>query len=111
VFRNIVDIGFNRMDLLLPMRNWDSHDEGFSIRCGLYLVEAFRSYLELADPEVDVTLFSGVIRSITGGVPERCMCHSSCSGVLTIEPSGQVGLCDDIKPAGKDVYMLDKNIL
>jgi sulfatase maturation enzyme AslB (radical SAM superfamily) len=111
VMRNIAGIGFKRVDFLLPMRNWNCGDEALSVRCGRFLIEAFRAYLQLADSELDVTLFSSLRDSLTGGTPERCMCHNSCHGVLTIEPSGRVGLCDDLKPVGSDLYLLPKNIM
>jgi sulfatase maturation enzyme AslB (radical SAM superfamily) len=107
---NVVSIGFKRLDFLLPMSNWDSYNEQSALRCGLYLVNAFRAWLRLGDPEIYVKLFHSMIKLVTGQVAGCCMFHNSCDSILTVEPNGDIALCDDLKPVGEHVYLTGLNI-
>jgi uncharacterized protein len=115
-FNNVVNIGFKEIDFLLPMKNWNSSknpskDSKAFYNCGVYLVKAYWAWLNRGDKEIYVRLFNSLIASITGDKPECCMMHNNCSNIITVETTGKIALCDDLKPTGSEIYYIGANIL
>lgn len=101
VFRHHYDAGIRKMDFNLPIvsmenfeKQWgaDAVGDFADFMCGV-----FDAWLDLDDPEVDVRSLASLIQRLFGGPPSHCHSSNSCGRFVTIEPNGDVGLCENLR--------------
>jgi uncharacterized protein len=94
---HLLDLGCNNLDFLLPMSNYiDELKDDIREKCADFLIELFDTWFSLNDPNIRIRYFESLICKLLNGQPQLCTFHNNCSNILTIEPDGNIGLCDDM---------------
>jgi uncharacterized protein len=93
---HLVSLGCKKLDFLLPMYNCESAPRGIAEQCAHYLIDLFDYWFLRDDPEIDIRYFRSILQLMLGGRASLCTLRNDCAGILTIEPNGIIGLCDDL---------------
>ncbi|MCX6230589.1 MAG: radical SAM protein [Bacteroidetes bacterium] len=111
IFHHFINLGIKKIDFMFPIT---SHNSDITINEDLltdYFEKIFKAWLELNNPQVKIRLFEDIILLLVGGKAKNCIFKNQCNGFITIEPNGDVGICENNRINGHDNYLIGKNIL
>ena len=101
VFMHHYSLGIRSMDFLLPVLTQDSfhqlYDQDAVSKFARFMCELFDAWMEKDDPEVSISGLENLTRLIAGGKSNHCNTANKCDQYITIEPNGDVGICEDAR--------------
>lgn len=109
VFEHFLDMGIKNMDFLIPISTQQVPDveiEGL-IR---YYTSIFDIWFKNDDKEISIRLFEDILLLILGGKSQNCLFKNSCNRFITIEPNGDIGMCENTRVISIEEYLLGLNI-
>jgi len=113
VFDHIVSLGFQFIDFLPLIANWETKDwyPSFNVDIGSFLIDAFDAWYELDDPQIRVRWFADLIVMILGHpAPGLCTLKDHCSGHLTIDYDGAINNCECLNICGQSIFNFNSNV-
>lgn len=110
VFEHLLSLGVKEMDFLLPISPQKIEKTKLD-KYIKYLISIFDRWFELDDSTINIRYFKGIISSLLGGKANLCTLNNNCNSHITIEPNGDVGMCDVMRLVEKKYYETDLNIL
>lgn len=110
IFDHLLSLGIKSMDFLLPITASPTNQEHLE-GCAKYLLDAFERWTQLGDSKVKVRYFENIMKSVMGAPPKQCILTNRCSPYITVEPNGDVGMCENIRMVNSDFYETGLNIL
>ncbi|HAG42207.1 MAG TPA: hypothetical protein DCL31_00905 [Clostridium sp.] len=112
VFNHFVELGIKNMDFLLPIITKESliNDRYFISKCTKYFLDILDEWIALDDPSIKIRYFRNLIYPLLGDKARECILNNSCNDFITIEPNGDVGLCENTRIINKDFYKSNLNI-
>ncbi len=99
VYRSLRDLGCTWMDFMYPFYSRIDNTLGQSIkpeRWGYFLSDVFDAWISEGNPDVDVRLLRDICMLLLGGKTMMCVSSVDCSYVITVNPNGEVFICDDL---------------
>ncbi|MEI6696732.1 MAG: radical SAM protein [Bacteroidota bacterium] len=111
IFRHFVDLGVKKIDFLLPIVSHSSNTTIDEELLAQYFENIFNDWLTLNDPTIKIRIFEDVLTLLMGGKAKNCIFKNKCNGFITIEPNGDVGICENHRINGLENYLINKNIL
>ncbi|MEI8204190.1 MAG: radical SAM protein [Bacteroidota bacterium] len=111
IFRHFIKLGIKKIDFLLPIISYQSIAEVDVEKVSNYFIRLFHEWFDLDNPEIKIRIFDDMLSLLLGGKAMNCIFKNQCQGFITIEPNGDVGICENHRINGFDNYLLNKNIL
>lgn len=110
VFRHLVDdLGVRDMDFLLPIVG-EAQPPDTVAGCRDYLLGVLGAWLARDDSAIVVRYFTNILRALVGGEAKQCILNNDCSHFITVEPNGDVGLCENIRVSDMALYQTGLNV-
>lgn len=111
VFNHLLGIGIKSFDILLPKIQWNTPDKPDFKKIARYIIGMFDAWYQLDDPTVEIRWFENILAKLSGHFGNLCSMYSKCGNHVTIEPNGEIGLCENYREVGDDYYLTGYNIL
>lgn len=112
VFNHFLELGIDNMDFILPIITREGEEEEQNIlECANYLSEVLNEWIRLDDPNIKIRFLKNIIFALIGQKPMHCVLRNSCNKYITIEPNGDVGLCEKTKVINMDFYKTGLNVV
>ncbi len=109
VFEHLLGLGVKSMDFLLPISS-SRVDIKELEGCAKYLIEIFDRWVEIGDSSIKIRYFENIMKSVMGAPPKQCILTNKCNPYITIEPNGDIGVCENIRMVNSDLYETGLNI-
>ena len=113
VFEHHYKIGIRSMDFLLPILTYDDfiklHGHDAIGKFSNFMCELFDAWIEKNDPAVNISGLENLTRLIVGGKSNHCNTTNKCDQYITIEPNGDVGICENARVIPDSNNNLEKN--
>jgi uncharacterized protein len=101
VFEHHYQLGIRNMDFCLPVLSHRNFEQQFGASAVLeysrFMCEVFDAWLDKNDPEVEIRSLENFIRLFIGGTPTACRFSNRCNHYITIEPNGDVAVCEALR--------------
>lgn len=101
VFEHHYGLGIRGMDFILPILTRDSFEELYGhdavAKFARFMCELFDAWIEKDDPSVSISGLENLTRLIVGGKSNHCNTANKCGQYITIEPNGDVGICENAR--------------
>ncbi|MCX7092805.1 MAG: radical SAM protein [Methylobacter sp.] len=120
VFEHHYGLGIRGMDFLLPIFTKESFEEIYGhdavIKFARFMCELFDAWVEKDDPSVSIGGLENLTRLVVGGKSNHCNTANKCDQYITIEPNGDVGICENARVIPNqnnntvDTYLTKTNI-
>lgn len=111
VFDHLLGLGIKSFDILLPKIQWETKDKPDFNKISKYIISMFDTWFALDDPTIEIRWFENILAKLTGHFGNLCSMYSKCGNHVTIEPNGEIGLCENYREVGHDYYLTGYNIL
>ncbi len=109
VYEHLRGLGVRHMDFLLPIVS-EEQTEGFVAGCAQFLLDVFDAWTEENDDGISIRYFTNILRALMGGNAKQCILNNRCDRYITLEPNGDIGLCENIRMVDIDLYQTGKNV-
>lgn len=99
IYHHLRQLGFTWMDFMYPFYSLidNTLDENIDpAQWGFFYKDVFDAWIEEADPDVDIRLLRDLCLLRLGGKTSMCSSSSDCSYVITVDPAGNIYVCDDL---------------
>ena len=101
VFEHHYALGIRNMDFTLPILSYDSFEsiygQGAVAKFARFMCELFDAWVEKNDPAVSINSLENLSRMIAGGASRHCNTTNRCDRYITVEPNGDVGICENAR--------------
>jgi uncharacterized protein len=111
VFNHLLNIGIKNFDILLPKIQWETTEKPDFEKISDYIIKMFDAWFRLDDPNIEIRWFENILAKLSGHFGNLCSMYSKCGNHVTIEPNGEIGLCENYREVGDDYYLTGYNIL
>lgn len=111
VFNHLLEIGIRSFDILLPKIQWDTPQKPDFEKIAKYVTSMFDAWFVLDDPSIEIRWFENILAKLSGHYGNLCSMYSKCGNHVTIEPNGEIGLCENYREVGDEYYLTGYNIL
>lgn len=95
-------IGVNRLTFLLPDGNYLNPPKDFSGDLGVFLIDAFDRWFDKADPTIEITPFSDIVRGLLGGQTSIELLAGVNGSVVVVESDGAFLAHDVLRTCGQE---------
>ncbi len=99
IYKHFRELGFTWMDFMYPFYSRIDNTLGRTIdpaEWGQFYKDVFDAWIEEENPNVDIRLLHDLCMLQLGGKTSMCVSSADCSYVVTVDPSGDVYICDDL---------------
>lgn len=101
VFSHHYELGIRKMDFNLPITTEAEFERQFGAsavaRFSRFMTDVFDAWVDSDDSAVDIRSLASLVLLLLGGGPTYCHSTNSCSRFITVEPNGDVGLCENLR--------------
>jgi uncharacterized protein len=115
IFKHFLDLGFKRMNFLLPDATHDSKHKLYGSEVATpvadYLIPIFDYWFELDDPSIRISLFRDLLRKLMGGNPETDAFGSANMGYIVVETDGSIEALDVLRVCEEGMGRSGLNVL
>jgi len=115
IYKYFRELGITWMDFMYPF--YSKVDNTLEVNIdpslwGKFYTRVFDAWAEEDDPNIYVRMLHDMCMGYLGGKTDMCSFSSDCSYVITIDPVGEIYICDDLLSYG-DSYLgnIDKDSL
>jgi len=99
IYQHFREIGITWMEFMYPFYSKIDNTIDQNIdpsQWGQFYKDVFDAWIEEDNPEIYVRLLHDLCMKILGGKTAMCCFGSDCSYVITVDPSGNIYVCDDL---------------
>lgn len=99
IYRELRGLGCSWMDFMYPFYSRIDNTIDVDIqpeRWGRFLSDIFDAWIAEGNPDVDIRLLKDFCMLLLGGKTTMCIAGVDCSYVVTVNPDGEVHVCDDL---------------
>lgn len=99
IYQNFREIGVTWMEFMYPFYSKIDNTIDQNInpsQWGQFYKDVFDAWIEEDNPEIYVRTLHDLCMKILGGKTSMCCFGSDCSYVVTVDPSGNIYVCDDL---------------
>jgi uncharacterized protein len=99
IYQMLRDLGCEWMDLMYPFYSLIDNTLDMEVQpgdWGEFLIDVFDAWMEEGNPAVTVRLLEDLCMLVLGGRTQMCVSGTDCSYVITVNPNGDVLICDDL---------------
>ena len=100
VFAHHYRLGLRKMEFNLPIEPPLSLERLPIEAYARFVCEVFDAWIDKDDPSVEIGSLSSLIRLMVGGRATHCHSTNHCSRFVTVEPNGDVGVCENFRVLG-----------
>jgi len=99
IYKHFREIGITWMDFMYPFYSNIDNTLDQSIqpsKWGQFYKDVFDAWIEEGNPDVYIRMLHDICMRILGAKTSMCSFSSDCSYVITVDPSGNIYICDDL---------------
>src|SRR3989337_1511079 len=99
IYQHLREIGVTWMDFMYPFySNIDNTlDQSIKpLQWGQFYKDVFGAWIEEGNPNIYIRMLHDLCMRILGAKTSMCCFSSDCSYVITVDPSGNIYICDDL---------------
>lgn len=99
IYSSLRDLGCAWMDFMYPFYSLIDNTLDQNIQpehWGYFLADVFDAWMAEGNPDVDIRLLHDICALLLGGKTRMCASSVDCSYVITVNPNGDVFICDDL---------------
>lgn len=99
IYQHLRQLGVTWMDFMYPFYSMIDNTLDKNIepsQWGFFLKDVFDAWIEEDNPNIDIRLLHDLCLLYLGGKTVMCISNSDCSYVITVDPSGNIYVCDDL---------------
>lgn len=101
VFEHHYELGIRRMEFNLPVSSYQNFEQQYGSETmhefARFMCEVFDAWLAKNDPDVKIQSLESFIHLLVGGKAMHCQSANRCHRYITIEPNGDVGVCENLR--------------
>jgi radical SAM protein with 4Fe4S-binding SPASM domain len=101
VFDHHYGLGIRKMDFNLPIQRdrefYKQYGQSAAETFAQFMCDIFDAWVERDDPTVDVRSLASLALLLLGGQATHCHSSNACHRFITVEPNGDVGLCENLR--------------